>query len=65
MSVQGRVTDLKASVVYYDSPDGPCTGTNLLYKVDGRRCSSRVPYVVSDPQQEVARLERLLERIKQ
>lgn len=60
-----RVTDMRAVLNHYTFEGKPVTGTNLLYKVDGRPRSSRVPWVVTNPMLEVARIERLLERTNQ
>ncbi|AWY09457.1 hypothetical protein vB_RpoS-V16_21 [Ruegeria phage vB_RpoS-V16] len=57
-----RVTDLRIELVHYHAAEGACTGSNLLYKVDGRPSSSRVPWVAQNPAAEAARLEKLLER---
>lgn len=57
-----RVTDLRIEIVHYTTAEGACTGSNLLYKVDGKPRSSRVPWVAQSAQAESARIERLLER---
>lgn len=55
-----RVSDLNIQHVSYNSLDGMCAGSNLTYKVDGEPSCSRVPWVAVSPQEETARIERLL-----
>ena len=55
-----RVTNLRSIIVRYYDQGRECVGTNLLYMVDGSPRSSRVNWVVSNPEHEVARLEKLL-----
>jgi hypothetical protein len=57
-----RVTGMKIVPVAYMSAEGLCHGSNLLYRVDGRPRSSRVPWVAQDAGAESARIGRLLER---
>ena len=57
-----RVTDMEMSVVRYVIQEGACTGTNLTYRIDGRRSSSRVPWVATSAAAETARIENLLKR---
>lgn len=58
-----RVTDMRIEVVHYLAPEGQCTGSNLMYRVDGTPRSSRVPWVANHPDAEAARIERLIERM--
>ena len=60
-----RVTELHMEQVDYYTYEGLCSGTNLMYKVDGTQRSSRVPWVATSPSNERDRLENLLKETKQ
>ena len=55
-----RVTDMRIKIVHYHADGQKCTGSNLLYKMDGVSCSSRVPWVANNANEEIARVEKLL-----
>ena len=60
-----RVTELHMEQVDYYTYEGLCSGTNLMYKVDGTQRSSRVPWVATSLSNERDRLENLLKETKQ
>lgn len=54
-----RVEGLRIVWVSYWSADGLCHGSNLLYTIDGRPRSSRVPWRATDAAAEARRIEGL------
>lgn len=61
----GRVKNMRIKIVHYFADGQPCTGSNLMYQVDGSNRSSRVPWVANSIAIETARIEKLLERTGQ
>ncbi len=55
-----KVTDLKIEWVDYLHDGSVVQGSNLTYRVNGQRRSSRVPWVATSPQIEMGRIERLI-----
>lgn len=60
-----RVTDMRCEVVQYTHEGRVVAGTNLLYRVDGRRSSSRVPWVEQNPAVATQHVESVLRRAAQ
>lgn len=54
-----EITDMRIVWVDYYAAEGLCRGSNLLYRVNGRPSSSRVPWRATDPAAEVRRIEAL------
>lgn len=42
------IADLKVEIVRYQAPEGLCTGTNVMWTQDGRKRSSRLPWVETE-----------------
>lgn len=64
MTAAYRVLNLRIERVEYVADGQRCIGSNLLYEVNGAHCSSRVPWIATDPKAETARLERLLQKTR-
>lgn len=58
-----RISDLKIQPVQYMHNGALVEGSNLLYLLDGRPASARVPWVAVNAAAEAARLERRLVRV--
>ena len=56
-----RVTGLKIEHIK-QSANGPVIGSNLTYKIDGKNNSARVPWVATDPDAEMRRIEEALKK---
>lgn len=55
-----KVSDLRISYADYPHEGQIVRGSNLMYRVDGKPSSSRVPWIAMNPAEETARVERLL-----